>query len=478
MKRLPFSIRSVVLVIAIIAICLGLSSNAPTPALALSGSIGIHDPSSISANNCYYSFGTGTWLPILKSCGGMYGSWSFLKNVFSSLPSWIPGAIGATPGNLWAPDINFFNGRYYLYYAASSFGTNRSAIGVATASNIEGPWMDQGEVLRSTTSNNYNAIDPDYHDGWLSFGSFWDGIKMRKINTSTGKLDTTNTTLYSIASRGGGAIEAPSIMFSGGYYYLFVSFDMCCSGVNSTYRMMVGRSSSITGPYLDRNGVDMRNGGGTQLLATNGAEVGPGGQDVFSNYLSYHFYDGNANGASKLNIRPITFSGGWPTLGAPITSNGTALPTNTPLPGGSFPVAGTYYRLINRNSGKVADVANCSTADGADIRQWTSVGNTCQQWSFVGVGSGYYRVVNRNSGKVMDVNGASTADGGNVLQWSNNGGTNQHWSLISLGSSYYRIVNRNSGKDLDVAGCGTADGSDIRQWTWLNNNCQQWQIIP
>jgi arabinan endo-1,5-alpha-L-arabinosidase len=307
-----------------------------SPAQALSGSIGIHDPSVIQASNgCFYAFGTGTWLPILKSCG-MFGSWARLKNVFSSLPSWIPSVIGSSPGNLWAPDINFFNGKYYLYYAASTFGSNTSVIGLATATDIEGTWTDQGEVLRSNSSNNFNAIDPDYNGGWLSFGSFWDGIKMRKINTTTGKLDTSNTTLVSLASRGGGAIEAPSIQFNGGFYYLFVSFDKCCAGLSSTYRIMVGRSTSITGPYVDQNGVNMRNGGGTQLLATNGAEVGPGGQDVMGNYMVYHFYDGNANGAAKLNIRPINFSNGWPVLGAPISGNVTpvptvGVPTNTPV---------------------------------------------------------------------------------------------------------------------------------------------------
>src|SRR5688572_8428763 len=190
-------LRIGILASIVLGIVLHGSIVAPSPAQALSGSIGIHDPSMIQSGSCFYAFGTGTWLPIKRSCSGMYGSWSNLKNVFNSLPSWIPAAIGATPGNLWAPDINFFNGKYYLYYAASSFGTSTSLIGLATATSIEGTWTDEGEVLRSTTSNNYNAIDPDYNNGWLSFGSFWDGIKMRKVNTSTGKLDSSNTSLLS-----------------------------------------------------------------------------------------------------------------------------------------------------------------------------------------------------------------------------------------------------------------------------------------
>src|SRR4030095_2663667 len=125
----------------------------------------------------------------------------------------------------------------------------------------------------------------------VAFGSFWDGIKMIDINVSTGKRSGSN--LYSLASRGGGAIEAPSIIHRGSFYYLYVSFDRCCAGVNSTYRIMVGCSTSITGPYVDKNCVNMRNGGGSHLLARNGAEIGPGGQDgLGTGNLAYHFYDG------------------------------------------------------------------------------------------------------------------------------------------------------------------------------------------
>ena len=331
-------IKTLVLV-SILAIALVglLPYSDPASVQALSGSIGIHDPSVIQVGSCYYAFGTGTWLPILKSCSGMYGSWTFDKNVFSALPSWIPGVIGSTPTNLWAPDINYVNGQYRVYYAGSTFGTNKSVIGLATASNIEGPWTDAGELIRSVSTDTYNAIDPDYVEGKLSFGSFWSGIKMIDIG-SDGKRS--GTALYSLATRGGGtcaagsacAIEASSIIHNGSYYYLFVSFDLCCKGTSSTYRTMMGRSSSLTGPYADESGTAMLSGGGTQLLATNGNEIGPGGGDVSSlpGYYAYHFYDGAANGASKLQIRPITYSNGWPVLGAPISSNATSIPTLTP----------------------------------------------------------------------------------------------------------------------------------------------------
>jgi beta-xylosidase len=420
MKTIRLSISG----IAIIALLIVAMLSSQVPAQALSGSFGIHDPSVIQVGSCYYAFGTGTWLPILKSCTAMSGSWAFDKNVFSALPSWIPGAIGATPGNLWAPDINYVNGQYRLYYAASTFGSNNSVIGLATATNIEGPWTDAGEVFRSTSSNNYNAIDPDYIEGKLSFGSFWDGIKMIDIG-SDGKRS--GTAMYNLASRGGGAIEASSIVHVGSYYYLFVSFDKCCAGVNSTYRTMVGRSSSLTGPYADQSGVAMMSGGATQLLATNGNEIGPGGGDVSSlpGYYAYHFYDGAANGASKLQIRPITYSNGWPVLGAPIPSGCCANPTTTPV----GPTA-TFTRT-NTPNGSTLTPTRTNTPNGptATFTRASTTGPTATRTITPTPGNG-----STCSPVTTIITAPFTQDGAGTFCWqsSNLGAYINSWNLTTL----------------------------------------------
>jgi alpha-galactosidase len=172
-----------------------------------------------------------------------------------------------------------------------------------------------------------------------------------------------------------------------------------------------------------------------------------------------------AHGTVMLKI--ISGSSGGPT---PTPAGPTATP-------GAFPVAGTYYRLISRVSGKVAEVAGFSTADGGNVQQWTSTGTSSQQWSFVSVGGGYYNVINRNSGKCLDVSGVSTADGANVQQWTCGTGANQRWQLVAVGS-YYQLKAQHSGKALDVVGNGTADGVNIDQWTSNGGNNQQWQIVP
>jgi arabinan endo-1,5-alpha-L-arabinosidase len=291
--------------------------------------IGVHDPSMIWDGAKYFLFATGGTLSVRSSTNLL--QWSSAGNIFSAVPAWVTTALGANPGDLWAPDVSTFNCQFHVYYAGSTFGSNTSVIGLATSPSLDPSksgthWTDQGMVVQSTSSDNFNAIDPNVaFDGdgapWLAFGSFWTGIKLRQLDAATGKLSTTNTTTYAIAGRGnGGAIEAASIVSHNGFYYLFVSFDACCKGVNSTYRTMVGRASAITGPYTDKAGKNMTSGAAEQLLASSGRYIGPGGGTAWKdgdNYVYvYHYYDGDDNGASKLAIRPITFdSTDWPVLG-------------------------------------------------------------------------------------------------------------------------------------------------------------------
>ena len=320
------------------ASCMPAGEDLAQPALAvLTGDIRTHDPAMTREGKTYYVFSTGDEnglnegnIQIRKSDDLAY--WQLVGTVFETTPAWIVEELGSRPPNLWAPDICYFNGKYQLYYAGSRFGSNNSVIGLATnvTLDIKSPdykWVDQGMVIRSRSSDNFNAIDPsvifDAEGGaWLSFGSFWDGIKMRRLDAETGQLATEDTTLYALASRGGGPIEAPAIVYHDGYYYLFVSFDFCCRGARSTYRIMVGRATSVTGPYTDRDGKPMSLGGGSLVLAGDDRLVGPGGQSVFvegdTSRLVYHAYKKALNGMAQLQVRDITWSeDGWPSTGQP-----------------------------------------------------------------------------------------------------------------------------------------------------------------
>jgi len=241
---------------------------------------------------------------------------------------WPNGAPWTSPytngsASLWAPDISFRSGQFFLYYAASTFGSQRSGIFLATSpTGLQGSWTDRGLVIDSSSAVDYNAIDPnllvDAQGGWwLTFGSFWTGIKQIRLDPATGRRSTSDTAVRALARRPttDDAIEAAFVYRRGGLFYLFVSFDLCCRGAQSTYRIMVSRSSSANGPFVDRAGVQMTSGGGTQLLAGHGSIHGPGGQSVIADtggdILVYHYYADN--GTALLGINRIGWdAAGWP----------------------------------------------------------------------------------------------------------------------------------------------------------------------
>jgi len=258
--------------------------------------------------------------------------WTYAGTVFATKPTWITSALGNIP-NLWAPDISYFGGLWHLYYAGSSFGSNNSVIGLATTPTLDprSPryhWTDDGQVFRTTSADNFNAIDPslvtDASGGkWLVLGSFWSGIKLIGLDPASGKPATSSPTVYSIASKPfPDPEEGAGITYHDGYYYLFVSVDFCCRGISSTYHIQVGRSTSITGAYTDAAGTDMANGGGTEVQGTDAGMIGPGSAFVYQaggrDDLVYHYYDAFSNGAAWVQIRPLIWVNGWPVTGEPM----------------------------------------------------------------------------------------------------------------------------------------------------------------
>ena len=207
-----------------------------------------HDPVIIREGNVYHVFSTGHGDRLIETRSSPdLVHWTLGDPVFRTLPDWASRAIPGA-GGIWAPDISHVNGRYRLYYSVSTFGSNRSAIGLATSPTLDPKaknfgWRDEGPVVQSTPDDDFNAIDPNFivdRDGrhWLALGSFWTGIKLFELNPKTGKLKDPAAKPYSIARRpaptGAPApVEAPFLFDHGGYYWLMVSYDYCCKGVNS-----------------------------------------------------------------------------------------------------------------------------------------------------------------------------------------------------------------------------------------------------
>ncbi|WP_439130076.1 arabinan endo-1,5-alpha-L-arabinosidase [Polaribacter sp.] len=296
-----------------------------------------HDPVVAKQGDTYYLFCTGPGITSFTSKD--LKTWTKADPVFADQPKWAKEVAPGFNGHIWAPDITFYEGKYYLYYSISAFGKNTSGIGLVTNETLNPKdknykWQDQGMVIQSAPNRDlWNAIDPNLifdEEGtpWLSFGSFWSGLKMVKLEKDLKTLAQPQE-WYPIASRkrspnfpdasaGDAALEGPFIFKKGGFYYQFLSWDYCCRGEESTYKLVVGRSKSVTGPYVDKQGKKLTEGGGSLVIEGNKNWYGVGHNSVFTfdgkDYTFMHGYDASDRALPKLIVKEITWVKGWPTV--------------------------------------------------------------------------------------------------------------------------------------------------------------------
>lgn len=346
----------------------------------------IHDPALVIEGDTWYVFSTGR---INRENGGTIQiatsrdagtTWEYSGTIWPEIPAWLDARL---PGldNLWAPEVYEHDGTYYLYYSASVFGTNTSVTALATNTTLDPTdpdyaWVDQGEVVSSPVVGlpngaTFNAIDAGIVEGadgtpYMAIGSYWYGIWLVELEWPSGKpVADWRETAVNIADRfmPGNPIEAPFIYAHDGYYYLFVSFDRCCAGGDSTYKVAVGRATDVTGPYLDKEGRDLFGGGGSVVLDAHGAVVGPGGQSVADGYLAFHYYDASNEQIPffpTLGIQKIAWVDGWPALDQTV-----GLPAVTTQPGDVTVAAGARAELTVAGTGTPRPVAVWQTsADG------------------------------------------------------------------------------------------------------------------
>lgn len=324
----------------------------------------VHDPV-MALEFQYYILSTGPGLHWATSRDRK--TWKVKSKPFiEEIPSWTYDSVPGFNGHVWAPDIIKWNDNWWLAYSCSTFGKNTSAIGLMKAPHIKGPWTDEGCLVRSKSGrDSWNAIDPAFvideeNKLWLAWGSFWDGIQIAPLvqgykferDIFAEEMVTTSPdsnqlfTLYvepkttkTIARRvalqdtlkaepnptsrfaGRNAIEAPFILKHNGWYYLFVSWDYCCRGTQSNYRVAVGRSRQVDGPYVDRKGKPMTEGGGELFLEGDKSEYEAAGHcavyDLPSGETAFicHGYSTKMNGASILIQRSVIWThDGWPVL--------------------------------------------------------------------------------------------------------------------------------------------------------------------
>ena len=410
------------------------TANAQMPVY---GDYWAHDPSTmIKDGNRYYIFRTS------QGMMGKYSTdlrnWTYSGQVFpGNPPAWTTNAVSGFAGFFWAPDVAYFNGRYNLYYSCSKWGTIDSAIGLVTSLSLQSPtWTDQGKVIQSdaiseagtnTDLTSYNCIDPSIlvdinGTVWMSFGSYSDGILVMQLDPLTGKRITTNSPITKVANNGAtffsNTTEGSCLYQRGGYYYLFLNFGGCCSGIDSTYNIRVGRSTSVTGPFLDKSGASMLHGGGTMLLESTGRFIGPGHAAIMNdngtNWFTYHYYDGNDSGNAKLGLNRLYWSADdWPVLTNDWSAlctfnadarehlglyNGTlqngAIITNEPSRGNVLSLDSVTNYVLLSNS-----VANCSTI--ATWAKWNGGADWQRVFDFGADTTNYFFLTPRaNNGKM------------------------------------------------------------------------------
>ncbi len=428
---------------------------AGAPAWALDGMIGIHDPSTvIKCDGNYYVFGTGRGISVLTSSNGF--DWQRGGRVFDRIPDSVKSFVPKNDGqSVWAPDITRLKDGYCLYYAISSWGQFVSAVGLMTSPtlNTNDPsykWTDRGMVVHSVEGENLNAIDPGVckaPDGtlWICYGSYHGNIEMVQLNSKTGLRINPRSKVWVIASES----EASDIICHDGYFYLFVNHGSCCQGANSTYNIRVGRSKKITGPYLDRYGENMVDGGGTLFLAAEGRDIGPGHfgllvDDGVEKFSCHYEAELGRNGRSILDIRPLLWT-----------------PDGWPLPGDN--VRDGTYQIRSQRTGMILQ----SSTNGVKTARYFV--RDYQKWNITSAGHGFYEI-----SSVAATNALETTDGmADLAPFT--GADNQLWKIDQLSDGSYRIASKVNRPAL-TAMVKKKPGNGVALQSFTGDDAQRWAI--
>ncbi|HXT12643.1 MAG TPA: family 43 glycosylhydrolase [Candidatus Angelobacter sp.] len=433
------------------AVCALLSLSYPRLAFGLGGEPWIHDPSTVlSCDGKYYTYGTGG--------SGLVSDDGWNWHSGARLP--IGGA---------APDIIHIGDRYYMAIAVTGGG-----LGGGHAGGIRVMWSksldtnspdygfkDNNVVATSDGAEDCDAIDPSFlldPSGrlWLTYGTFFGFIRLVELDPKTGHRIEGNQ-FVNIAIDN----EATDLIYRDGWYYLLGDHGTCCSGANSTYNIVVGRSRQVTGPYLDNMGVDMLKGGGKMVVAASGRHIGPGhfgrmilGDDV-EKFSCHYEADLDKGGRSVLDIRPLLWIDGWPVGGDnfkdgtyEIQSQRSGFALELAVDSVSMPGRGRFGRVP---AGPVTpiplpDVAAVSTnwpAGEIGLRIGDYMLRPHQKWTITSVanaggylGSPYFKITIAGTDRAL-----AATEGAEVVTVPTFTGTpEQLWQIDQLTDGTYRIM--------------------------------------
>lgn len=438
----------------------------------------VRDPSTIvKQGDTYWIFGTGRGVVQFSSSDRLH--WTPRGPVFRQKPAWVETTV---PGNrdsvAWAPDIAFFGGEYRLYYSYSSIGSKTSAIGLATNKTLDpDTWVDQGPVIQSGDKTPFNAIDPGIvqdADGkwWMTFGSYFQGIYLTPLDERTGKQPA-DAQITHLAKRPGipvNSIEASTAIYRDGWYYLFVNWGSCLQGTRSTYNIRMGRSRAITGPYADRTGQQLLQGGGSLFLGSVIDEqtgkpfddqVAPGHAGILregDDYtLSTHYeWSRFQNGRTTLYVNRLAWdSDGWPRV----------------------VVDKEPFKIVSElPRHNVLEVDGEATL-GLNPQTNPYEAKPGQKWTLNYQGDGYYTLVTANGLVLGSVGGSSDAGAKLELQAFQNTDA-QKWYLRQNEDGSFTFLLKSSGNRLalDVIGSSNNDNAPLQLWGDNFLNPQKWTL--
>ncbi|MER7895681.1 family 43 glycosylhydrolase [Streptomyces sp. NPDC096046] len=400
--------------------------------------------------------------------------------------------------NIWAPEIHFLDGKWYLYYSAAQSGaaccdTQRTHVlessgtdpmGTYTYKNIltdasltPGPTAAQGWLIDATVLKHDDKL---YLVGSGKINGSTQSLVIAPMSnpyTLSGPFTIISSPTLSWETQGGPVNEGPEPLYRDGRTFLSYSASHCGTADYKLGQLELTGSDPLSPaswtkkqtPVFQRNDAASVYGPGH-----NGFFRSPDGTENWIVYHANSAANGGCGNARTTRAQKFTWNAdGTPNFGTPVATG-----TTTAGPAGETATTPTAYTVVNRNSGKCLDVNGGNTADGTDIFQWSCNGGANQKWRIEDMADDTSRLVNVATGKVADLAGCGSADGTDIRQWSWLNNNCQKFRLVYLGGDYVRIVNASTSKVMDVADCGTVNGADVRQWSWLNNNCQQWRLVP
>lgn len=319
------------------------------------GNIQAHDPNIFFQNDSFYLFRTGHYLTIHKS-SSLSGPWHNIGTVLSG-PSIIEKPNSTRP---WAPTVIQWNSTFYCFYCVSEEGKRNSSIGVATTDTLDsnshgdekGSWIDHGALIETGGGNlstvypynESNAIDPAFimdvnsHQPYLIFGSYWSDIWQVPLTldllavVNSKRPDAVHLAFLPEEGHTGGPLEGSFMTYTEPYYYLWLSYGQCCrferTGFpkkGNEYSILVGRSKDVRGPFVDKSGRNLMDGGGTTVYGSNhGVVYAPGGPGVLPgnnrsrpDILYYHYLNksiGFRDSDAQLGWNYLDYIDGWPVV--------------------------------------------------------------------------------------------------------------------------------------------------------------------